>query len=66
MLAMTKVKVVQAGRDHLILSRISRAFWCLCKPERLEGQRIFVNVLIHMNRTSGSSNMSTLGDERPI
>ena len=66
MLAMTEMKVLEAGRDHLVLDRISRAFACLCKSEGLEGQRVFVKVLVRMNRTSNSSNMSALGNERPV
>jgi len=69
MLAVTKWKVIHAGRDHLVLDRfpgVIRSFARLGKSERLEGQRIFVNLLIQMDRTGNSSNMVTLWDERAV
>jgi hypothetical protein len=69
MLAVTKGEVFQAGCDHLVLDRIPcviRSFACLGKSEGFEGQRIFINFLVHVDRVSGSGKIGTLGNERAV
>jgi hypothetical protein len=69
MFAVTKEKVLQADRDHLVLGCVPRvmcSFACLGKPEGLEGQRIFINSLIRVERTGNSSDMSALGNESAV
>src|SRR5258706_3415800 len=64
--AMTKEKMFKAGCDQLVLQRFPcaiRSFACLGKSEGLESQRILINLVIHVNRTSNSSDVGTLGNE---
>ena len=66
MLAVTKLKVLQTGRTHLVLERFPcaiRSFAYRGKSKRLEGQGIFIDLFIHVDRARNSSNMGTLGDE---
>jgi hypothetical protein len=67
--SMTKEKVLRAGRDHLVLDRIpcvDRSVACLGKSKWFEGRRVFVELLIHVDRIRSSNNMGTLGDERAV
>jgi hypothetical protein len=68
-LAVTKEEVLQAGRDQLVLDPILcviRSFACLGESEGFEGQWIFINFLIHVDRMSGSGKIGTLGNERAV
>ena len=60
--AVAKKKVLRAGRNQLVLDRICW-FARLSEAEGLEGQRVLVDLLIHVDRTSNGSNMGALGDQ---
>jgi hypothetical protein len=68
MLAVTKEKMLKAGRDHLVLDRfpcVIRSFACLGKSEGLEGQRILVNLFIHVTGPAIAATWVPLGMNVP-
>src|SRR5258706_15886776 len=63
MLAVTKEKMLRTSCDYLVLDCFPcpiRSFACLSKSEGLEGQRVVVNILIHIYWTGNGSTLGTL------
>ena len=68
-LAVAKEQVLWTGRGQLVLDRlnwINRARPCLGESERLEHQRVVVNLAIHADWAGTNSKMGALGNECAI